>query len=1076
MLSQFCIRRPIFASVMSILIVIAGLLAGRVLPMGQYPDITPPVVFISTSYEGADAQTLAKTVAAPIEDQLSGVEGLLYYETSIRSNGNVRITCTFEVGTNPNDAMLEINNRVRSAERRLPESVRQNGVNVRKRSEETLMIVPFYSPNGTLKPIQLADYVNLNVVDAIKRVPGVGDADVFGNAQSAMRIWLNPKKMAQLGITAIDVRKAIEEQNNQYAAGKVGTSPTTDDQQLVYTIRTKGQLLTPEEFGNITVRSRGADGIVRIHDIARVEVGNRSYEAYNQLNDVPSVTFAVYLQTGANAMQTAVDVKKRLQELSKNFPDDIAYVITDDNSRFVVTFAVYLQTGANAMQTAVDVKKRLQELSKNFPDDIAYVITDDNSRFVEAALNEVVQTLLEAGLLVLLVVYLFLQNWRATLIPMLAVPVSLIGTLAGLWALNFSLNTLTLFAMTLAIGIVVDDAIVVLENVERIMETEKLNAFQASQKAMKEVAGALVAIVLVLSTVFTPVAFLGGIAGELYRQFAVTIGVSVVLSGFVALTLTPALCAILLKHKNKPFKIFQLFNDGFERFKLNYIKGVSFNLRHRWFTAAILVAVIVGCWQFLQIVPTSFVPREDQGILRVAIQLPEGATLNRTGVVVTDLSREIRKIPEVENVTALVANDTIANDTKSNAASLIVQLKPWDQRTRSAETIRRQLQTLVNARTDAVGQAVNPAPIRGLGRAGGLDFYIQSRESDNPLELQQVAEDFRQRLVARPEIASGRSMIQADAPQLYLTVDEAKALAMGVAISDVYDTLGYFMGGKYVNDFTRIGKIFRVIIQADAPYRMTPESLGDLYVRSDTGKMVPLSTLAHVERTSGPESLKRENGFLAASMNVNAAQGYSTGDVIRAVDTESQYLPSGYYVDWTGQAFHEKRIGSSSAAAFAFGLIIVFLILAAQFERWSLPIAVVMAVPYSVLGALVATYFRGFSNDIYFQIGLLVLIGLTAKNAILIVEFAAQKMEEGLEARQAALEAAKLRLRPIVMTSMAFILGVIPLATATGAGAAARQSMGTGVLGGMLAATFITTFFIPVFFTWFVSKKIKARR
>lgn len=1029
MLSQFCIRRPIFASVMSILIVIAGLLAGRVLPMGQYPDITPPVVFISTSYEGADAQTLAKTVAAPIEDQLSGVEGLLYYETSIRSNGNVRITCTFEVGTNPNDAMLEINNRVRSAERRLPESVRQNGVNVRKRSEETLMIVPFYSPNGTLKPIQLADYVNLNVVDAIKRVPGVGDADVFGNAQSAMRIWLNPKKMAQLGITAIDVRKAIEEQNNQYAAGKVGTSPTTDDQQLVYTIRTKGQLLTPEEFGNITVRSRGADGIVRIHDIARVEVGNRSYEAYNQLNDVPSVTFAVYLQTGANAMQTAVDVKKRLQELSKNFPDDIAYVITDDNSRFV-----------------------------------------------EAALNEVVQTLLEADLLVLLVVYLFLQNWRATLIPMLAVPVSLIGTLAGLWALNFSLNTLTLFAMTLAIGIVVDDAIVVLENVERIMETEKLNAFQASQKAMKEVAGALVAIVLVLSTVFTPVAFLGGIAGELYRQFAVTIGVSVVLSGFVALTLTPALCAILLRNKSKPFKIFRLFNDGFERFKLNYIKGVSFNLRHRWFTAAILVAVTVGCWEFLQIVPTSFVPREDQGILRVAIQLPEGATLNRTGVVVTDLSREIRKIPEVENVTALVANDTIANDTKSNAASLIVQLKPWDQRTRSAETIRRQLQTLVNARTDAVGQAVNPAPIRGLGRAGGLDFYIQSRESDNPLELQQVAEDFRQRLVAKPEISSARSMIQADAPQLYLTVDEAKALAMDVAISDVYDTLGYFMGGKYVNDFTRIGKIFRVIIQADAPYRMTPESLGELYVRSDTGKMVPLSTLAHVERTSGPESLKRENGFLAASMNVNAAQGYSTGDVIQAVDAESQYLPSGYYVDWTGQAFHEKRIGSSSAAAFAFGLIIVFLILAAQFERWSLPIAVVMAVPYSVLGALVATYFRGFSNDIYFQIGLLVLIGLTAKNAILIVEFAAQKMEEGMEARQAALEAAKLRLRPIVMTSMAFILGVIPLATATGAGAAARQSMGTGVLGGMLAATFITTFFIPVFFTWFVSKKIKARR
>ena len=1020
MLSQFCIRRPIFASVMSILIVIAGLLAGRVLPMGQYPDITPPVVFISTSYEGADAQTLAKTVAAPIEDQLSGVEGLLYYETSIRSNGNVRITCTFEVGTNPNDAMLEINNRVRSAERRLPESVRQNGVNVRKRSEETLMIVPFYSPNGTLKPIQLADYVNLNVVDAIKRVPGVGDADVFGNAQSAMRIWLNPKKMAQLGITAIDVRKAIEEQNNQYAAGKVGTSPTTDDQQLVYTIRTKGQLLTPEEFGNITVRSRGADGIVRIHDIARVEVGNRSYEAYNQLNDVPSVTFAVYLQTGANAMQTAVDVKKRLQELSKNFPDDIAYVITDDNSRFV-----------------------------------------------EAALNEVVQTLLEAGLLVLLVVYLFLQNWRATLIPMLAVPVSLIGTLAGLWALNFSLNTLTLFAMTLAIGIVVDDAIVVLENVERIMETEKLNAFQASQKAMKEVAGALVAIVLVLSTVFTPVAFLGGIAGELYRQFAVTIGVSVVLSGFVALTLTPALCAILLRNKSKPFKIFRLFNDGFERFKLNYIKGVSFNLRHRWFTAAILVAVTVGCWEFLQIVPTSFVPREDQGILRVAIQLPEGATLNRTGVVVTDLSREIRKIPEVENVTALVANDTIANDTKSNAASLIVQLKPWDQRTRSAETIRRQLQTLVNARTDAVGQAVNPAPIRGLGRAGGLDFYIQSRESDNPLELQQVAEDFRQRLVAKPEISSARSMIQADAPQLYLTVDEAKALAMDVAISDVYDTLGYFMGGKYVNDFTRIGKIFRVIIQADAPYRMTPESLGELYVRSDTGKMVPLSTLAHVERTSGPESLKRENGFLAASMNVNAAQGYSTGDVIQAVDAESQYLPSGYYVDWTGQAFHEKRIGSSSAAAFAFGLIIVFLILAAQFESFLQPLLVLAEIPIDVAFALLLLWICGHTLNLMSAIGLIVTCGIVINDSILKLDAINELRKAGVPLLEAIHEAGRRRLRPIIMTSLTTIFAMVPLLFSSDMGSELQKPLSIAMIGTMSIGTAVSLFIIPLLY-WFI--------
>lgn len=1029
MLSQFCIKRPIFASVLSILIVIAGLLAWRALPISQYPEITPPTVFVTASYEGADAETLAKTVAAPIEDQLSGIDGLLYYETAIRSNGMVRITCTFEVGTNPNDAMLEINNRVRSAERRLPDSVRQNGVNVRKRSEETLMLVPFYSPNGKYKPIQLADYVNQNVIDAIKRVHGVGDAEVFGNSQSAMRIWLDPKKMAKLGVTAIDVRNAIEEQNYQYATGKVGVAPTPEEQQLVYTIRTKGQLLTPDEFGNITVRSKGADGIVRIRDIARVEVGNRSYEAYNQLNERPSITFAVYLQSGANAMQTAIDVKKRLVELSQHFPDDLTYVITDDNSRFV-----------------------------------------------EAALDEVLHTLFEAGLLVLIVVFVFLQSWRATLIPMLAVPVSLIGTMAGLWVLNFSINTLTLFAMTLAIGIVVDDAIVVLENIERIMSDDDLDPHEASQKAMKEVGSALIAIVLVLTTVFTPVAFLGGIAGELYRQFAVTIGISVILSGFVALTLTPALCAILLRKNEKKMAFFKLFNLGFDHFREFFIRGVRFNLNNRWVTAVLLAVVLVGCWKLMDIIPTSFVPREDQGLLRVSMQLPEGSALVRTGKAVTELNKEIRDLDSVDNVTALVANDTVANDTKSNAASMVVQLKPWEERTETAEEVRQKIQKLLNKRTDLVGQAVNPPPIRGLGRSGGLDFYIQSRESDDPIQLQQVSQDFKEKLESLPEISSGRAMFQADAPQLYLTVDEAKALAMGVAISDVYNTIGYFMGSKYVNDFTRIGKIFRVIIQADDQFRMTPESIGELYVRSDSGKMVPLSSLTHITRISGPESLKRENGFLAASMTANAEHGYSTGDVIRAVEQSAEELPDGYYVDWTGQAFHEKRIGSTSTYAFAFGLIIVFLILAAQFERWSLPIAVVLAVPYAILGALIAIYFRGFTNDIYFQIGLLVLVGLTAKNAILIVEFAAQKLEEGLALKDAALEAAKLRLRPIVMTSLAFILGVIPLATATGAGAGARQSMGTGVLGGMIAATFIATIFIPVFFTWFVAKNAKRRQ
>ncbi len=1030
MLSQFCIRRPIFASVMSIIIVIAGLIAGNVLPIAQYPNISPPVVVVSTTYEGADAETLARTVASPIEDQLSGVEGLLYYESTLRSNGIVRIVCTFEVGTNPNDAMLEINNRVRAAERRMPEVVRQDGVIARKRSEDTILLISFYSPTKELTPTQISDFVNLNVTDYLKRLSGVGDVDIFGSSQSAMRIWLNPKKMAQLGVGILDVKSAIEEQNMQYASGKIGAAPSVSDQQISYTIRSKGQLITPEEFEQIILRSKGPDGTVRIQDVGRAEIGNRNYEAYNLFKDMRSVTMGIYLQPGANALKTAQLVKDALKEMSKEFPDNIAYNITDDNSLFV-----------------------------------------------QAALTEVLETLLEAALLVLVVIYLFLQDWRATLIPMLAVPVSLIGTFAGLWVLGFSINTLTLFAMTLAIGIVVDDAIVVLENVERLMETEGLGPYEASQKAMKEVGSALVAIVLVLSTVFTPVAFLGGIAGELYRQFAVTIGVSVVLSGFVALTLTPALCAIILRHKqDKPFILFDWFNKTFEAFRNLFVRGVKGSIKLWWIAALTFFGVCYGTYYFLQITPSTFVPIEDQGVLRVAIQLPESSSLIRTGKFVDSFCEDVRKIDGVISTTALVANDVIANDTKSNAASVIVQLKPWSERTITAEQVRQQIQKLLNARTDGVGQALNPPSIPGLGRSGGLDFYLQSREFADPLVVQVAAEDFVKKLLENPGVSTARSMMQADAPQLHVTVDETKALAMGVPLSDLYDSIAYFLGGKYVNDFTRNGKLYRVYIQADAPYRQSVEAFSGLYIRSDSGQMIPVSTLAKVQRISGAESLKRINGFVGSNINIQAAHGFSTGHLISLVeDTAAATLPTGFHVEWTGQAFQEKRIGTSSVIAFTFGMIIVFLILAAQFERWSLPLAVVMAVPYSVLGALIATYFRGFNNDIYFQIGLLVLVGLAAKNAILIVEFAAQQMEEGKSVYEAAIEAARLRLRPIVMTSLAFILGVIPLATATGAGAAARQSMGTGVLGGMLAATFITTFFIPVFFTWFVSRKVKKR-
>ncbi len=1027
MLSQFCIRRPIFATVLSILIVVAGLVASRILPVSQYPDISPPSVYISTSYEGADAKTLARTIAAPIEDQLSGVEGLQYYTTSIRSNGDVRINCTFEVGTDPNEAMLEINNRVRSAERRLPETVRQNGVNVRKRSEESLLMVVLTSPDLSMDPRQMADYATVNMVDDLKRIPGVGDVSVFGNVQGAMRLWLNPDKMAMLGVTVHDVENAVNVQNRQYAAGRMGAAPTEDDQQLFYTITTRGQLLTPEEFGNITIRSNGPDGIIRIKDIARVEVGKRSYDSYNQLNGSPSVTVGVYLQTGANAMSTATLVKAELARLVERFPEGR----------------------------------------------LTHEITDDTTVFISASLSEVVKTLLEAGLLVLVVVYVFLQNWRATLIPMIAVPVSLIGTMVGLWAFGFSINTLTLFAMTLAIGIVVDDAIVVLENVERIMVSEGLSARAASKKAMKEVSGALVAIVLVLSSVFVPVAFLGGMAGELYRQFAITITVSVILSGFVALTLTPALCALMLKHREgEPHAFFRRFNLALGRYTHFFQRWVGLALHHRVASGLILLGVIGACWAMLQVTPTSFVPREDQGMVRMSLTLPEGSALGRTEKVAEELRQGMEKIEGVSSILTLTGFDTVANDVRQNAATFFLKLEHWDDRENTANDIASQLNQLGRELTEGTGVASTPAPIRGLGSAAGFSGYLQARENDDPLVLQQVADLFISELEKSSILTSLRTTAKAESPMLMVNVDEAKALALGVSIDEIYETLSTFMGSNYINDFTRNGKINRVIMQADSQYRMKPEHLGRAWVRSQAGEMIPLSALVTWERTSGAETLARMNGYLSARFMGQAIHGVSSGEAIAEVERiAAQILPEGYAVGWVDQAFQEKRLGASATTAVVFGILVVFLILAAQYERWSLPIAVVLSVPFSVLGALVATYCRGLSNDIYFQIGLLVLIGLTAKNAILIVEFAAQKLESGKSVFDAALEAVSLRLRPILMTSLAFILGVLPLAIATGPGAAARQSMGTGVLGGMFMATFIAVIFVPVFFTWFVSKK-----
>lgn len=1032
MLSDLCIRRPIFATVLSILIVLAGIVAMRALPLSQYPNITPPTVTISTQYDGANAQTLSRTVAAPIENQLSGIEGLTYYTTSIRANGAVRIQCLFDVGTDPNYAMLEINNRVRTAERRLPEQVRQNGVNVRKRSDEVLMLVAMYSPDGSLKPIEVADYALLNIVDNLKRIPGISDVSVFGNTESAMRIWLDPQRMARLGVTVSEIENALNDKNMERGAGTIGGMPTTSTQQLYYTSRSPGRRLTPAEFADIIIKTDEAGTPIRISDVADVEVGNRSYEMVNVYNGKPAITLGIFLQTGSNALAAADGVKAELDRVAKDYPQN----------------------------------------------KIAHEITDDTTVFVKASLKEVLKTLSEAGLLVLIVVFLFLQNARTTLIPMLAVPVSLIGTMAGLWAMGFSLNTLTLFAMTLAIGIVVDDAIVVLENVERLMRFEGLSAFDAARKAMKEVAGALVAIVLVLSAIFTPVAFLGGIAGELYRQFAVTVAVSVCLSGFVALTLTPALCAVLLKNeKPSTSRFFKVFNAGLARFTYGYLQLVKLALKHRVVTAVLLVATAVGCWQMVQITPTSFMPVEDQGIVRMSMQLPDGTSFNRTlketEAVRKDLSENL---PGVSSILVMTGNDQQASDIRPNVATYVVRLTDWDRRDLTAAQIRQKMQAIANKAVDSVSVTSLPAAIRGLGSTNGFTGYVESRGSDDTTALKQVTDDFMAALAQRPELTSLRTLQRAETPMLSVVLDEDKAMRLGISTSEVYDTLSALFAGNYVNDFTRNGRTYRVIIQAKAEARQTPEDFGKAWVKASSGEMVPLGSILTVTRITGADSLSRMNGYLAAQFMGAAVQGVSSGEAIAIVEqVADEVLPEGYAIEWTGQAWHEKRIGASSSTAVLYGLIIIFLILAALYERWSLPVAVVLALPYAILGAFVSLWFRGTANDIYFQIGLLVLIGLTSKNAILIVEFALLKMQEGMSVFDAVIEAAHLRLRPILMTSLAFVLGVVPLVFATGPGAAARHSMGTGVFGGMIAATFIATIFVPVFFTWFVRKNKSGR-
>ena len=1017
-MSRFFIERPIFSAVISILFVLAGLIAAKVLPIAQYPEISPPTVTITANYPGASAETLAKTVAAPIEEQLSGVENLVYFSSSSASNGALAITATFEVGADVNKAVIDVNNRIAIALPRLPDDVRRNGVVAQKRSTDILFVVALSSNDPRYDTLFLSNYALVNVLDELKRVPGVADATIFGARDYSMRVWLRPDKMATLGVTTTDVANAIRVQNNQYAAGKVGQEPAPEGQSLVYTVTARGRLIEPEEFGNVVLRSSGSGGTLRLKDVARIELGALSYDAFTSLDGKPTIGIAVFLQSGANALDVAAGAREAMDQLTKSFPQGVSYIIPFDTTRFV-----------------------------------------------QESIHEVIKTLLIAAVLVILVVFVFLQNWRATLIPMIAVPVSLIGAFAGLWLFHFSINTLTLFAIVLATGIVVDDAIVVLENVERLMAERKLSPKEAAIESMREVTGAIIAIELVLVSVFIPVAFLGGLAGKLYQQFAVTVATAVVISGLVALTLTPALCALLLKPQHKEPALFRPFNRAFAWLTRTYLGGVNLALRQVVGSVFIFVAVIGLSGLLFKVVPGSFVPSEDQGYIFGAIILPDGATLSRTGAVGAKLQKMVAENPAVEHMFVVTGFDLIGGGNKTNAATTFIPLKPWDQRSESAEAVTRDVSAKGGTLSEGIVLAFNPPPIRGLGTAGGFEVFLQDRITGDPRQLNAVLQNFLAELRKRPELTGINTFFRPTVPQILVEVDREKAIALGVPVSDIFDALQGTMGALYVNDFNKFGRTYRVQIQAESSFRARPEDLGNIYVRSSAGEMLPLKSLLSITHIVGPEQIDRYNSFLAAKVLGNAASGFSSGQAIAAIeDVAAKSLPTGYTIAWTGQAFQEKRIGTASIIAFTFAVIMVFLILSANYERWSLPVAVLLAVPFALLGALLAVLFRGMANDVYFQIGLLVLIGLAAKNAILIVEFAAQEMAKGLPPREAALEAARLRFRPIVMTSLAFVLGVVPLVLATGAGAASRQSMGTGVFGGMLLATFVATLFIPLFF------------